>query len=170
MSDTPVELVYVKLWEVLGDFSGSGVKVRPGNLIDYSKLKPKDKGSLSSSADMPEIKCVLAGSRWDNTGVNSNQEAEIQQFDLVVATGELQLREQLKLKWYVRQKIWDAKSLWQQIQYKGGPFCTRVQYTSVFEGLRENSDRSKLLGWTSVITLDTYMQFSHAQMSFESNP
>ena len=94
--DNPPYIAYEKIWELLGDCSASGVTVAKGNLVDYSQLT-KDKPQ-QNTADLPEIRTVLGGDRWDTDATDSSHVGMIQQYDLRVETGVVNLAQVTALK------------------------------------------------------------------------
>ena len=138
--DNPPYIAYEKIWELLGDCSASGVTVAKGNLVDYSQLT-KDKPQ-QNTADLPEIRTVLGGDRWDTDATDSSHVGMIQQYDLRVETGVVNLAQVTALKWYVFQAIhsWTKQNgNTIQMLYRDEIFCRRLQYQSTFEGFRRAS-------------------------------
>ena len=167
--DNPSYIAYEKIWELLGDCSASGVTVAKGNLVDYSQLT-KDKPQ-QNTADLPEIRTVLGGDRWDTTASNSSERGLIQQYDLRIETGVVNLAQVTSLKWYVYQVIesWTKQGgNTNQMLYRGEVFCRRLQYQSTFEGFRRSSPANdQITGWASVITIDAYFKFSRNQLEIQ---
>ena len=164
--DNPPYIAYEKIWELLGDCSASGVTVAKGNMVNYAD-RTVDKPT-QNTADVPEIRTVLGGDRWDTTATSSSERGLIQQYDLRVETGTVNIAQITSLKWYVFQAIesWTKQNgNTIQMLYRDEVFCRRLQYATTFEGFRRASPANdQITGWASVITIDAYFKFSRNQM------
>lgn len=163
----PYTLILGAFWETLRDEKEIMARVRPKNMITFTGENRNPIKAEVGSADLPEIRIILSGSRPHEHG-SSSSTFDTAVYQIQVSSGDQRLHIQhLPLKWAIfraMRKMLREGSRMRALSWNSKPFVVIVRPTSVDEGVSQSDLDRGIKGWSALWSCEVELQFATADL------
>jgi len=167
-TDNPYQPVVDALWAILEAYPEFVAAVRPGNRVKFcgtgasrSPIKTE-----ISTADLPEVRIVLTGSRPGSHASSSGYEETVT-FEVQVSSGDQRLDAgHLDLRWMVFQAMFNLESrLRDLVVWSGDKIVKTAKATGTRDGFAQADLNRGIVGWTALWACEVGIWFQRAMLT-----
>ena len=156
----PFSQVFSGIWQLLLNNTNLTNQVLAGNRIRLDQAPRNPTKEIIRTADVPELVLVPTGG-VSNLHATSSTTTIQRNYDILLSTGDLRVNEALfPVQWEIVVALLEWKLTLGGLAWNGyAGYLSDLNLVNSLEIATDDENNRNLAGWSTVLTIETYMNF-----------